>query len=204
MWVFYISNLKKGFAMSIMGKTIPSDALYPVTVLVIVQEVKKWLDKEKGGEEFSLERFRRILDEMVAETPFAPGRFDSREPPPHIPIGEEFRYRRPVWQLIRDQLNMSGSLIQLPSKKQVRWLVSQLALCLQYGQYEIVLGNFRREVQGLGLSFHSGPYNGFLDGDVYVQGAFEEKGENARKNIKKIIKALIPVLTKHIEEVRGK
>jgi len=98
---------------------------------------------------------------------------------------------------------MSGALIRLPSKKQIEWLIEQLNLCLQHARYEAALKRFRSEVEEAGLSFHSGSYSGFLDGDVYVQGAFQERGGAARKSVKKIVMALITSLTRYIGETRN-
>ena len=88
--------------MSIMGKHVPTDALYPINVLVALKDIEEWISKKEKSTELSVAPLQQILLEMANETPFSPGRFDSREAPLLIAKGEEFRYRRPVWWLIRD------------------------------------------------------------------------------------------------------
>lgn len=190
--------------MSIMGRTIPSDAMYPINALVAVKDVKKWLDKEKGGEEFSLERLHRILQTMVDETPFSPGRFDSRESPTIVSGDEKFRYRRPVWDLIAGEIEATNATEPVSSKVKAEWLSGQLGLCMQYGRYRAALETFRDEVTSLNLSFQEGPYEGFLDEDVVVLGSFKEKGENAIRVVREIVDELVPALTKHVTDISGK
>ncbi|GEM_PF-5238146 len=142
--------------MSIMGRHVPGDTLYPTNALFILKAVKEWLDGNREGGEFTLEQFHQFLVEMKNERPFSPGRFDSREPPLLLSPEEGFKCRRPVWQLFHDQFNRSEALIRLPFREQVAWLIEQVAVCDLYGEYEAALKNFRTKVEKLGLSFHSG------------------------------------------------
>lgn len=184
--------------MSIMGRSVPNDSSYPINVLLVLQDVKKWLDEKKKSDEFALVRFKRFLAEAKNEEPFAPGRLDSREPPPNIMPEERFRYRRQVWQFVRDELNVTGGLFRFPFKEQVEYLDEQLDVCFQYAKYQTALERFRTEVEAVELSFRAGPFEGFLDDDVVVLGALQEKGATAHEFATKILNALVSDLLRHI------
>lgn len=188
--------------MSIMGRHIPTDALYPGTALVVLQDVKKWLTGEtKDGH--SVLQFCKILEQMAAEEPFDPANEmvrDTCEPLILPPIVDGFQYRRPVWELIAEETARFGVTTSSPMKSKAQWLMQQLKLCKQYVEYENALTHFRAAVLGLGLSFYE-DYEGFLDDvDVAVQGGFKAKGKRAREDIRKIVDSLISALTKHIQK----
>lgn len=185
--------------MSITGRTIQTDVLYSTFTLTALEDTKRWLENRDWSNAQAFSNLYNILQEMEDETPYQPD-WNSSESSQHVSEEEKFKYRRPVWQLIQTAIDDLVGIPATSPKVYPRYLRDKLSLCFKYRQYKTALEDFRERVVGLGLSFHSGPFEGFLDGDVYVQGSFQEKAEFAIKTVKEILDTIIPALTKHNKE----
>lgn len=186
--------------MSIFPQMLPSDSLYPVYVLSILTRTQKWLEK-KEATEISLNGFYRFLDEMAEEKPFQ-AVYDSRYERINLGKEEPFKHRRPVWQLVADELNEASlSTVEMSFEVLAGWAMEQLRICYKYRQYEKALLRFRKEVENLGLSFCSHPNDVSFDQDawdIFVLGEFKEKGQKATETVKKIVDASVLRLNEHI------
>lgn len=179
--------------------SFPSDSSYPDYVLSALTNVRQWLRDEKNdaGEE-SLHKLSRLLDEMADEEPFSPDffpHFRFREPFSPFAKEEEYKYRRPVWDLIATQVD-ALSTKELPLlKEKARWLQGQIKLCLKYREYESAREVFSKMLKRHGISFCVCPPGIVPEEDVFVTANFEHQAITSWKILTSLVDALIPALT---------
>jgi len=174
-----------------------SDSNYPGSVLAALNRIKQ-LFEDKDGETSVLEGLFTVLEDMRQRRPFRLVRHTGLSSPMLDPEAE-YRYRTPVWELISTTVRRSHPACKLDQSKAAEWLQVELKTYYSFCEYEAVLEEFKKKIEGIHLSIdiHSSTVP---RREVIVCGTFHDRGKQAKKHIRDIIGRLIPALAEHMKK----